>query len=406
MKKIVSRGLIFILALSFQAFTPRAFAADSPRAELEERRRAVAETMEAATVWIVAEDSKRYRIGSGFIVGEGFILTNAHVIEGLGKDMAVFVLNEKISARKARVVDMVYENKGGASGTDLALLRFDPPKGAKLPVLSFNVDVKRTDRVSAWGYPDMAIKFDASTDRLSKGNKSNLQPPPVIYTEGTVNAIVRGKRGNSILHSAAIASGNSGGPLVNGRGEVVGINTWGHQEEGEGAFLNGAQPASEIVSFLADNGLTPRLAAGPQTTTPQARSEAPSSSGSRGQAAKEAKVTLGNYTLTVPHGWSVGAQDDDSIVAAADDDSAGVGIFLGDLEGQSLSQVARTLSRGHGGTTPKLDDGAYVFNFTDDDGDKALAVVGETDRESQFFVVYVFGDFDNPGISEFLKSVR
>jgi hypothetical protein len=34
-----------------------------------------------------------------------------------------------------------------------------------------------------------------------------------------------------------------------------------------------------------------------------------------------------------------------------------------------------------------------------------VVVIGETDEESQFFVVYVFGDTDNPGVSEILKSV-
>jgi hypothetical protein len=34
-----------------------------------------------------------------------------------------------------------------------------------------------------------------------------------------------------------------------------------------------------------------------------------------------------------------------------------------------------------------------------------VVVVGEADEESQFFVVYLFGDLDNPGIGEFLESV-
>jgi len=58
---------------------------------------------------------------------------------------------------------------------------------------------------------------------------------------------------------------------VNDRGEVVGMNTWGRQEEGEGAFLNGAQTAREIVAFLISNGVTPKLAPGQHVDSPSKR---------------------------------------------------------------------------------------------------------------------------------------
>ena len=230
-----------------------------------EERRDITAMMEAATVWIVTEDEDEdIGRGSGFIVGDGYIVTNAHVVNDA---QVVYVLNERISVREAEIVDLIheYEDEGRTqtvSGSDLALLRFTPPKGVKLPILSFNCDVKRADRISAWGYPVMVTDLDGSSEILEEGDMSKLQPPPVVYTEGTVNAIVRDRLGSSILHSAAIAGGNSGGPLVNGKGEVVGINTWGHQEEDEGAFLNGAQPAKEIVAFLVSNGVAPKLALG------------------------------------------------------------------------------------------------------------------------------------------------
>ena len=71
----------------------------------------------------------------------------------------------------------------------------------------------------------------------------------------------------------------------------------------------------------------------------------------------------------------------------------------------SLRRMVSELSRTHEGTTPELDDDVYTFTFRDDDGDTALAVVGEGDEDDSFFVIYVFGDFDNPGIEEFLDSM-
>ena|GEM_PF-2208627 len=412
MQKRLLLTLIFILALT----VPTAQAAnnvrpDSPRVDFAERRRAIAEIMEAATVWVVVDNPRDYSTGSGFIVGEGYIITNAHVTDSLKAGGSIYVLNEKITARQASIVGSIREDSRSAANVkDLALLRFDPPKGTELPVLSFNFDVKRMDRVSAWGYPGMATQFDIRVERLGKENINKLEAPPVIYTEGAVNAIVRGRQTNSILHSASIAGGNSGGPLINNRGEVVGINTWGHTEEDEGAFLNGAQLASDIVNFLAENGVTPRLAAGqqPMQITAQSAPEAPAiiSGVVRHPAQSTRDVTIGGYTMKLPRGWSVGEQEEDTLVVGNDDNTVAVALYLGDLGGVSLRRMASELSRTHEGSSPELDDDLFIFTFRDEDGDIAAGFVGEGDEDDSFFVVYIFGDFENPGIQEFLDSMK
>jgi V8-like Glu-specific endopeptidase len=362
--------------------------------------------MEAATVWIVAEDDDGIASGTGFIVGDGYIATNAHVVDGLGKGGTVYVLNERIPARRARIVKVIHEDKDEAvSGRDFALLRFDPPKGVELPVLSLNFDVKRMDRVSAWGYPAMATRFDASTQRLQRGDSSRLESPPVIYTEGTVNAIVKDKLGSSILHSASIAGGNSGGPLVNGKGEVVGMNTWGYKEEDEGAFLNGAQLAAEIAFFLADNGVTPRLAPGQQMAA------RPERSGARGGEAREdrrrrLRRRFGNLSVVIPRGWSVIDEDEELFLVGADDGASAVGIVIGDMEGQTLRQLAGALSKELGGTTPERDDdGVYIFSFSDD-GTDTLVCVAEGDDKSLYTAIFISGDGEHPGVEEFLSSLE
>ncbi|MDR2523028.1 MAG: serine protease [Synergistaceae bacterium] len=350
------------------------------------------------------EDDDDLASGSGFIVGDGYIATNAHVVDGLGKGGAVYVLNERIPARKAEVVNVIHEDKDEAvSGRDFALLRFDPPKGAEFPVLSFNFDVKRMDRVSAWGYPAMATQFDASTQRLQRGDSSRLESPPVIYTEGTVNAIVKDKLGSSILHSASIAGGNSGGPLVNGRGEVIGMNTWGYKEEDEGAFLNGAQLAAEIAFFLADNGVTPRLAPGQQMA---ARPERSGDWARGGESPEDRRRRFGDLSVVIPRGWSVIDEDEDMFLVGADDGAAAVGIAAGDMEGQSLRQLASALSKELGGTAPERDDdGVYVFSFSDD-GTDTLVCIAEDDEKSLYMAVFISGDREHPGVEKLLDSIE
>ena len=398
-----------LLAVLLLVMCAEAFAAENPRAEFEERRRAVAVTMEAATVWIVTEDSDSIGYGSGFIVGDGYIVTNAHVVANLKQDGTIYVLNDLIPARKARIVKTAYDDPEGdnVGGRDFALLRFDAPQGVALPTLTFNLDVKRMDRISAWGYPLMSTKFDVRTEQLQKGDTRGLESPPVIYTEGTVNAIVRARRGEAILHSAQIAGGNSGGPLVNGKGEVVGMNTWNYREEDEGALINGAQLASELCSFLSENGVTPKLADGQKLLPPRQRPKAEESAG--GQAQRETKESrrrnVGDFSVLVPHGWSVADEEKNMIMLGADNHSAAVVILISTLDGEDLSQAVKQLSKELGGTKPKLDDDVYIFTYTSDDVDTTV-FVSDLDDGERFLMISISGDAEQDKVSEILDSIK
>ncbi|MCF4152411.1 trypsin-like peptidase domain-containing protein [Dethiosulfovibrio sp. F2B] len=231
---------------------------------MEERQRAVSDMLESSILYVLVEDDDSYSMGTAFVVADGVALTNAHVVESAGDILVMSSFQRPVEARLFK-----REYRGDTGGNDFALLKFAP--SPKLTPVTFTNRINRMDRVSAWGFPVLVTQFDQSFDDILEG--SLKKAPPMVYTEGTVSALVEKNGERTVIHSAAIAGGNSGGPLVNVRGEVVGINTWGYTEEDEGAFVNASIPTERIVPFLQKSGISPRFSrnspAMPRASLPQ-----------------------------------------------------------------------------------------------------------------------------------------
>lgn len=138
--------------------------------------------------------------GSGFIIDkEGYIITNNHVIEDATK------ITVKTSDKKEYTAELV----GTDPLTDLALLKIDP-KGAKLKTIPLgNSDsIEIGEWVIAIGSPH-GLEWTVTAGIISaKGRNLNAGPyDSFIQTDASIN------------------QGNSGGPLLNMKGEVVGINS-------------------------------------------------------------------------------------------------------------------------------------------------------------------------------------
>lgn len=189
------------------------------------------------------ETPKRQGAGSGVIISsDGYIVTNNHVVEGA--DDIEITLNDNREF-KATVVGM-------DANTDLALLKID---GKELPTLVIGDSDEL--KVGEWV--------------LAVGNPFNLKS---TVTAGIVSAKARkiaevSRTGNEIESyiqtDAAINAGNSGGALVNSRGELVGINAALYSQTGSFTGYGFAIPTTimkKVVSDLKEYGAVQRALIG------------------------------------------------------------------------------------------------------------------------------------------------
>ncbi len=167
---------------------------------------------------------KATALGSGFIISaDGFIVTNNHVIDGADEIVIELFEGGKLEAKLI----------GRDKKTDIALLKVEADK--PLPFVSFgNSDVARVgDWVMAVGNP-LGQGFSVSAGIISARNRS-----------------LRGSYDDFIQTDAAINKGNSGGPLFNMDGEVIGVNTAIISPTG-GSIGLGFSMSSNVVSRVVD----------------------------------------------------------------------------------------------------------------------------------------------------------
>ena len=163
----------------------------------------VVDHMAASVVTISADLPGGQSVGTGVIISsDGEILTNSHVVNG-ATEIRVRLAGET-EPREARLL-------AADPGNDLALMRMSGD-GFDAAVFADPDSVRLGDQVVAIGF---ALGLDGDPS-VTLGIVSALD-----RTIGTDGAFLNGL----IQTDAAISSGNSGGPLVNALGEVVGINT-------------------------------------------------------------------------------------------------------------------------------------------------------------------------------------
>ncbi len=152
---------------------------------------------------VFGDTQQQQAIGSGFVIDKaGHVVTNYHVVEGAKTVQVSFSNHESM---RARIV-------GSDPATDIAVLKVAVPSRALRPLtLGNSSTVEVGDQVIAIGNP---LGYDRSvTSGIVSAVQRSITAPNQVSTIGHV-----------IQTDAALNHGNSGGPLLNADGEVIGVN--------------------------------------------------------------------------------------------------------------------------------------------------------------------------------------
>ena len=174
--------------------------------------------------------------GSGFVVGSnGEIATNAHVVtQGEGatirKVSKVYVRFQDDNQVSAKII-------GFDPNADVALLKIDPHGLTMRPLeLGSSRSLQVGTPVAAIGSPF--------------GQEQSLSVGVISATDRTIDSLTKFAINGAIQTDAAINHGNSGGPLVDAHGRVLGINSQINSDTGQGSGVGFAVPVDSVRRSL------------------------------------------------------------------------------------------------------------------------------------------------------------
>ena len=238
--------------------------------------------VEQSVVRIINQTRSGMSTGSGTVLNsDGDVLTNRHVTKGSNN---LFVISEFSNGEQPARIVWESEEK------DLALIR---ASGLGLPAATlFSGEPEKSAPVYALGYPGAADLGSLALD--------------ATLTDGLLGRVFQSSRGWNVTilqHNAEINSGNSGGPLFDDCGRVIGVNTAGPAETGTRG-INWSSHIKEAIALLRARGIefsseaSPCVAAAPSSSGAGVDEQARAQAEQATQAVEDVRSGINSATQT------------------------------------------------------------------------------------------------------------
>jgi len=233
---------------------PPAEPTDRPR---KFTRSDLVQTLKDTTVLILVMNTVEGRLrvvgsGSGFFINQEHILTNAHVVRNAQQ---LVIASEVLGVGTGTVLAVGQTSQG--LGVDAAIIEAAGLRPKSF--LTFAHGLLEGDNVAVGGYPGVIRQTDRKLTRLIHFIDERVVPgredvPSPRFSFGAVEAIFTNPRGNEdIQHGLETTGGNSGSPIVNSCGQVVGLHYSGLSLERDNSKFNYAHSYREVEKFLRSN---------------------------------------------------------------------------------------------------------------------------------------------------------
>jgi S1-C subfamily serine protease len=188
----------------------------------------------ATTIVVTDIGGGRGGRGTGWVwdASQGLVVTNAHVVAGgrafsIAQGSKIDIQQDSTGAFQAGPNARKADLKGEALCEDIAVLKVSDTSGLQtMPQLPASQDLKLGERVIAVGYPASATASqNPDLDGVLTGDTGDIAQPHTTFPAIPGNEGTTGPYQDVAQTSTVINEGNSGGPLVNFNGQLVGMNT-------------------------------------------------------------------------------------------------------------------------------------------------------------------------------------
>lgn len=184
-------------------------------------------------------DTQKGGCGTGFVINdEGYIVTNNHVV-----DVPLpIILRVRFTSQ-----GQVHQSTAGIIWRsvfyDLAILK--PEKIDRVPIPISLIEPKKNESVIAVGFPGAANEYNKAYNAADELDATWTNGVINRFVDSSWNNGLDGKLFRIVQHSATINHGNSGGPLLNQCGHIIGVNTMGNFED---LYKNANNGKSDLIS--------------------------------------------------------------------------------------------------------------------------------------------------------------